>query len=67
MANFNTQPLTKKEQQQVLSMFKGSKQAIGIKNARKIAEDLHLPRARVMTFLNDRGLTRYKPSSYSSN
>ena len=65
MAKFNTQPLTKKDQEQILRMFKGTNRVTGIKNARKISEELNLPRARVMTFLNDRGLTSYKPSSYS--
>jgi len=61
-----TKPLTKKEEQQVLSMFNGNKQRKACRNARTIAEQLELPRARVMVFLNNRGLTHYSESSYSN-
>lgn len=64
MARPLSKPLSKKEQTSVLSMFKGTKQRKGVKNARVIAETLNVPRSRVMTYLNDLGLTNYSESSY---
>jgi len=61
-----SKPLTKKQEQQVLSMFTGSKQRKGIHNGRVIAENLGLPRRRVMEFLNSKNLTRYSEGSYST-
>jgi len=64
MARPLSKPLSKKEQASVLSMFKGTKQREGTKNARVIAETLSVPRSRVMMYLNDQGLTNYSKSSY---
>ena len=50
--------LKKKEQSAVMRDFKT------IKNARKIAENLKLPRYQVMYLLESKGLASYSESSY---
>lgn len=52
--------LTKKEQKRVLSIFKNT-----TKDARKIAEELSVPRFSVMRFLENEGLRNYSPGSYN--
>jgi hypothetical protein len=64
MAQSISKPLSKKEQTSVLSMFQGTKQKKGIKNARTIAESLDLSRKQVMLFLNEKGLTNYADSHF---
>lgn len=56
--------LTKKDQRVVMSMWTGNKKEKGIKNARKIAENLDLPRHHVMYFLSENGLKNYSEGSY---
>jgi hypothetical protein len=50
--------LNQKQKKQVLSRFK---QTV---NARRIAEELELPRQQVMLFLETQGLRSYSKSSY---
>ena len=56
--------LSKKDQKTVLSMWGGNKKEKGIKNARKIAEMLNLPRHYVMAFLENQGKCSFSESSY---
>jgi len=62
----DSKQLTKKEQEKVLRMFNGTKNVKAVRNGRAIAEYLGIPRAYVMRFLNDKGLTHYSRSSYSN-
>jgi len=59
-----TVKLTKKDQKEVMSMWMGNKKEKGIKNARKIAEILNLPRHHVMAFLEERRECSFSESSY---
>jgi hypothetical protein len=52
-------PLTKKDQKRVLSMFNKE-----TKNAKKIAETLHLPRHSIMFFLEEKKLRSYSLGTY---
>jgi hypothetical protein len=64
MAKPDVVNLSKKDQKTVLSMWMGNKKEKGIKNARKIAETLNLPRHHVMAFLEDRGECSFSEKSY---
>ena len=56
--------LSKKDQKTVLFMWEGGKKEKGIKNARKIAELVNLPRHHVMAFLEYQGKCSFSESSY---
>lgn len=56
--------LSKKDQKIILSMWIGNKKEKGIKNARRIAEMINLPRHHVMYFLSENGLKNYSEGSY---
>ena len=56
--------LSKSEQKQVMSLWKGSKTQKGIHNARKIASIMNLPRNQVMYFCESQGWCCYSDSSY---
>jgi hypothetical protein len=52
-------PLTKKDQKRVLSMFNKK-----TKDAKKIAETLHIPRHSIMQFFEETGRRFYSPGTY---
>lgn len=56
--------MTKKQQQKVLSIFKGTSTRPAIRYARKIAEIVGVPRRQVMTFLATSGQRAYSEGSY---
>lgn len=56
--------LTKGQMKKVLSQFNGTKKRKGIKNARKISQDLEIPHRQVMYFLEEEGLRYYAFGSY---
>ena len=57
--------LTAKDQSSIKKLFTGSKQIAGVKNARKIASILKLPRYQVMYALETSKLVKYAPGSYN--
>ena len=56
--------LSAKQQQKVLSMFKGSKVTKATKNARVIASELNVSRYQIMAFLEKSKLASYSLGSY---
>jgi hypothetical protein len=56
--------VSKKNQQKILSLFKGNKTRKSIKNAATIASLIGVPKRHVMMFLEDEGLRMYSSGSY---
>lgn len=56
--------LSKIQQKNILQMWNGSKTREGVKNARKVAETLSIPRSKVMRFLESQKLASYSRGSY---
>lgn len=57
--------MNKATQNRILKTFEGSKKQKGIKDARKIAEIVGVPRRTVMEFLEDNKLATYSNGSYA--
>jgi len=52
-------------QNRILKLYEGTAKKKGIKDARKIAEIIGVPRRQVMAFLEDERLADYSVGSYA--
>lgn len=52
-------------QSRILKIYEGTAKKKGVKDARKIAETLNVPRRQVMEFLENERLVTYSDGSYA--
>ncbi len=56
--------ISKQMQKQIVNLYKGTKTSKGMRNARKIAQTLNLPRRKVMAYLTEQKIARYSSGSF---